>query len=1489
MGTSFLPGTREHAVLGLVREHVTPLQARLRGALVDELARRLIALEPAGGAYSEPQQLALLALRTGHVIHAHEEELGTLDRRWSAFSERWFARSGERERRDLLVDYLTETARDPLSRRADLRALKRDLDHDALRERHVLARHAILAALEIAVTFIGRACAAALTHRLAVTSELMSELFSGGKTDDLLRARGEKAPRWQIRHAAWDALARILKAVRASGSTEAFEARNLGAAVRRATSRDEHPWVQGAALEVILRLSPRFAEPILSARLLELPADLPPRDFLVRRQIVDLLAGDGDEKAHALIHRVLAQRDPSEHVRLGLCAAVARSRAPAAPRSLRIPAGLDPAVPEPSPRVRAAAAAAARAAIAAAPVEQRPDRVSAAVEILCGMLGREEHALPLAAACEEAGALALELGALARGDGGEVARRLLRDAGPRLLASLLELSSRSGRPPRVHEAAAGAAEQVSRALDPERDAWTTYLAAVAAEIRPGRSRTLDLARLPAGLPPLPDDPVWLGRILAELTRGDWGLAASRRGGRLALWRGDHFRRRLWRVLHELRHPMPNKRQAFAHTVGRAPRGELRAPPGGLDEVTETLVPGERVVVEEEGTWARHLPAVDDLLHLPVWEPRAIQIFSSQGVTTIEPPPALWARLANRLRLSLRYGELAHARLQSLRGAEPHERQRFTAEVGRELGIRQSFTRYPYGTMTAVAPAHLQALFGAPPAGEEAQGDSAPVGKALAALSPVTDAWHQVKDWLDLHGYYFLSPIQNSQAALALFAGGFVTFFLAEAAWKRRRIDRARARIPLTIGGWGTRGKSGTERLKAALFHGLGYEVLVKTTGCEAMIIHAVPDEPARELFIFRSYDKATIWEMRDTLELAAALGCEVYLWECMALTPRYVELLQRDWMRDDIVTLTNAYPDHEDTQGPAGINVAECVTSFIPDAATCVTSEVNFLPLFADAARERGTRLLSVGTRAAELIAEDLLALFPYKEHPRNIALVARLAEELGIDASLAIATMAEHVVPDIGVLKVYPPARVRGRVLSFANGMSANERTGFLNNWRRTGMHTIDPGTEPERMVVTVVNNRADRVTRSEVFARILVEDAAADVHVLIGTNLSGLTSYLHAELHRHVAELEVVVPEDLRAASATQPFVRLGRHLGRLRVPHPDLPQVLRRLEIYAAGVGLEVIAERRHNVEDEVRRIFSGGPLAVAAVRAEIAADELLWAAVDGALRPARARQDELVEVSASPSRDDLTVHFGAQLARLAVHARLRARLEDELSSGRPDLDGFHAAFRAAYRELFLDSLVVVANPGEKGDAVIDRCARACPPGTTVSLMGIQNIKGTGLDFVYRWLALDHVTALTAEIASGNPERRLRALRALESFEDHGMLDAGAAAAALAAIPTAGLSGADLAYIRKVQAKVTRVHQARLAALGVSRATDLVGRMLERAERWLDPLDSIRRRSHAGQVMRDLVARRISHARAAVEMRKLYDRQKGGWLAEALRGRK
>src|SRR5262249_1778453 len=123
--------------------------------------------------------------------------------------------------------------------------------------------------------------------------------------------------------------------------------------------------------------------------------------------------------------------------------------------------------------------------------------------------------------------------------------------------------------------------------------------------------------------------------------------------------------------------------------------------------------------------------------------------------------------------------------------------------------------------------------------------------------------------------------------------------------------------------------------------------------------------------------------------------------------------------------------------------------------------------------------------------------------------------------ASVAIAEMADNVVPDLGVLKTYPTLPWAGRTLSFTNGMSANERTGAMANWRRTQFDKHDPDAEPARWIVTVVNNRAGRSAPSEVSARSLVEDAGAHRHFLIGTNVGGLVGFIEEALARHLASI--------------------------------------------------------------------------------------------------------------------------------------------------------------------------------------------------------------------------------------------------------------------------------------------------------------------------------------------------------------------------------
>ena len=221
---------------------------------------------------------------------------------------------------------------------------------------------------------------------------------------------------------------------------------------------------------------------------------------------------------------------------------------------------------------------------------------------------------------------------------------------------------------------------------------------------------------------------------------------------------------------------------------------------------------------------------------------------------------------------------------------------------------------------------------------------------------------------------------------------------------------------------------------------------------------------------------------------------------------------------------------------------------------------------------------------------------------------------------------------------------------------------------------------------------------------------------------------------------------------------------------------------------------------------------------------------------------------------------------------------------MDAGRHARDALHAAFREAYRALFLELLDVVADPLTSGDQVIVRCALAVPPGTRCVLMGTQNIKGTGLDFVYRWIALDAAQQQLALLRSHEPEVRRQALHRLAQPADAGLVDAGLVAAALERRVAEDGEGELQSYAR---ARAREHHQIRLAALHSGPARGgRVDAWLAWCETLVDFLDGARRNFVARRVMRDLVAMRISHARAAAVMRDLDARAKGGWLVRAVR---
>jgi poly-gamma-glutamate synthase PgsB/CapB len=1046
----------------------------------------------------------------------------------------------------------------------------------------------------------------------------------------------------------------------------------------------------------------------------------------------------------------------------------------------------------------------------------------------------------------------LDLEFVLRADPDELPRRVALEEAeplsaehPALRAAIGDLAA--GAPwPGLQALAANACERLHHRLDSLAAATLAGLAQCVATLGRGESGVVELKATREEI----------GRALAVLTASDHPVIAEPMGGdRYRLTRGDRPARQLWRIWHELRHLAPDKRQSHRHTVGRRMAGALRADSGVLAEVSATRVPGERVLVPEAAGWGRHLPTIDDLLARP--RDGEAAVFSSDGVTRLRfPSRAAWPTA--RTRIVLEYARLAQVRLHALAGRDAQERGAF-ARALLELGFGLTFEPYHGAGADPIVDLYPGRASCAPASG---------TGGALSGLVPLVGpgalGW-----WGHVAG--FLRPgfsgqhTANQVAAVGVVAIGMMAARLHEA---RREIDRARAAIPLSIGGWGTRGKSGTERLKAALFQGLGCEVLAKTTGCEAMVLHAIPGLRAEELFLYRTYDKATIWEQRDTLQLAARFGVDVFLWECMALNPDYVDILQRHWMRDDLATVTNAYPDHENIQGPTGLDVAEVMGRFIPPGRTVLTAEEQMLPVLRDAAVARGSRLLNVRWRDHALLPQDVLARLPYDEHPRNVALVLGLAEELGVERDVALKEMADWLVPDLGVLKTYPEVTWKRRRLSFCNGMSANERTGFLSNWSRTGFDRADPDDVGE-WVVTLVNNRADRLSRSAVFADILANDVAAHRHVLIGTNVRGLQRQISRSVRASLRKVVLLAPEELSLppeARWERAEERASRALRRLQLGELGPERVAREANAFASRLGIETPDVRAEAFASIDACDADSLSTAITALRAPLS--ETLAALV----------------VALGPMGSRAMAHLVDLAGKHAVVRRWQRRAEAALRAPSPTraaLVGAHAELSALFEQIAAAQLVVVPDPAMTGDQVIDAITEAAPPGFRVRIMGAQNIKGTGLDFAYRWVSLDRTARTLAELDAAREGEGVALARGLLARADLGILDLALAQTAFvraAARATRAASEQWSGLGTMLAARAQAAEAAVVAGPATEGSSRAVGRFIEHVA---DVWDGVFRRRRSLRTMDELVAGRLSHAAAAGELRRLTVRQKGGWL--------
>ena len=674
----------EDEIRALVRPLTAKVHADTIALLGRELNRRLQL--PAGIREKAPWEIArALHSHLLNLLQIWAGEDAVQGRRIQEWRNRYYRTPNSEERRQILRTLLESTsARKGGRLKRDLQAVDRHLDWEALEERLTIARNSIWIRMRIGMEVM-QAMHMPVGGRTAVFKPDAETAIS---TIEALVIHLTRDSHPKVQQAAARASYSVMH--NAPQIREEMIARYAGRLIRLVKNKEKSRWVRLAVIDLL----GLFPVPSVSQELKEIlkqPDGVQEDWFLFRAHaataLVKIIA-----HLHVGWHELLAlanQPNSGEYTRLALV----RGWREVDPkyqlywlvRLLRV----DALRSDPSPLVRARIAQAISVGLLneTAPPEARRQ----ATESLAAMIEKDTNPVTRRAAQRVSATCVRHLiGDAVR----EYRRNLVRS-----LAARFQLGDREQNPSE-QEQIAGLLEETRVWTHPELAARFKRIHALTVKLKVGES-----VRIRSGA--LPENE--LGRLMALLSRMDFGLYGQVRKKGVLLKRGEQTGRRVWRFLHEIVRKSPHKRQDVPHTTGRIYGGSLRAHPEGLAEVTPTTVPGERTFVESEGGWARYLPLVDDFLESSY----PIKLFSSFGITTIRPSSNFLVRLKALWRLTVGYARWNRLRYQVLREPEPHRKNIYLLRVSELLGIKVTFTPWSYslfGVKVDLKSAHVQSFF-----------------------------------------------------------------------------------------------------------------------------------------------------------------------------------------------------------------------------------------------------------------------------------------------------------------------------------------------------------------------------------------------------------------------------------------------------------------------------------------------------------------------------------------------------------------------------------------------------------------------------------------------------------------------------------------------------------------------------------------------------------------------------------------------------------
>ena len=279
---------------------------------------------------------------------------------------------------------------------------------------------------------------------------------------------------------------------------------------------------------------------------------------------------------------------------------------------------------------------------------------------------------------------------------------------------------------------------------------------------------------------------------------------------------------------------------------------------------------------------------------------------------------------------------------------------------------------------------------------------------------------------------------------------------------------------------GIRGKSSVTRYVSAVFRTAGYHTFGKTTGTAARVIR-----PNGEDYDFGRKGYANVNEQVRILKEFSRQKAQAVVMECMAVNPVYAQWLEEKVMFSHIGIITNVRLDHTDYMGETLEQIAESLSHTIPKDGIFITSETNpkLISILAKNAKRKNSQIILAHK---DLVAPQDKEGFDHFVIEENIAIGYRIAELLNVPKEKALKAM-QSAPAEPGAFNIervqfskYERGQFSKYELAWANLFAVNDRESFIDITKKLFKQY------PDYYKVVILNNRHDRPTRVELFAKI-------------------------------------------------------------------------------------------------------------------------------------------------------------------------------------------------------------------------------------------------------------------------------------------------------------------------------------------------------------------------------------------------------------------